>query len=352
MGDGDYALHPEPGADDVGVCWPGELDEQLVTELLSDDSLLLGALQQDPAAVDSEHYCSRDTGASSSAPAACTGGGGTVAEHQELLPQPEAVSRALCSVYTGPTIRDIEKALSTSRPPYPWSSRRYSPMHLGRFGAAGRAPERHTTKVRSCGGKTPSDGYRWRKYGQKSIKNNPHPRSYYKCTSSRCGAKKHVEKSMDDSEMLIVTYEGSHLHGPQPLFPRRQWLSVDLSGAGVAASKTKQQQTRSSSPAASATLASDDGGGGWPPSLQIMTRNAETRGGGLTADAGESETTPGLQSGRTGVTADSCDDGSTASVPPPPQTAPSFHCDSPPTTWSWSCLDYTLAWSPEAPLLQ
>ncbi|PWZ33915.1 hypothetical protein Zm00014a_036829 [Zea mays] len=132
MGDGDYALHPEPGADDVGVCWPGELDEQLVTELLCDDSLLLGALQQVPAAVDSEpQYCSRDTGASSSAPAACTsGGGGTVAEHQELLPQPEAVSRALCSVYTGPTIRDIEKALSTSRPPYPWSSRRYSPMHL------------------------------------------------------------------------------------------------------------------------------------------------------------------------------------------------------------------------------
>jgi hypothetical protein len=127
-GDGNYVLHPQPGAADVAV-WPGELDEQLITELLSDDSLLLGALEQVPAG-DSEQHCSRDTGASSAPAAPCISGGGTAAEHQELLPQPEAVNRALCSVYTGPTIRDIEKALSTSRP-YPWSSRRYSPtMHL------------------------------------------------------------------------------------------------------------------------------------------------------------------------------------------------------------------------------
>ncbi|OQU87844.1 hypothetical protein SORBI_3003G353000 [Sorghum bicolor] len=188
MGDGDYGLHPEPGAADVAV-WPGELDEQLITELLSDDSLLLGTLpppQQVPAGDDpEEQHCSRDTGGASSAPAApCISGGGTAAEHRELLPQPEAVSRALCSVYTGPTIRDIEKALSTTRPyPWSWSSSRYSPtMHLGRLGALSRAPEKYTTKVRSCGGKTPSDGYKWRKYGQKSIKNNPHPSIFQNCS--------------------------------------------------------------------------------------------------------------------------------------------------------------------------
>ena len=50
-------------------------------------------------------------------------------------------------------------------------------MGSRRYGAPSTAPERkHTTKVRSCGGKTPADGYKWRKYGQKSIKNNPHPR--------------------------------------------------------------------------------------------------------------------------------------------------------------------------------
>ncbi|PWZ09669.1 hypothetical protein Zm00014a_015148 [Zea mays] len=125
MGD---VLHSQPGAADVAV-WPGELDEQLITELLSDDSLLLGALQQAPAG-DSEHCCSSDPGGASSAPAPCiSGDGGTATEQELLLPQPEAVSRALCSVYTGPTIRDIEKALSASRP-YPWSRSRYSLMHL------------------------------------------------------------------------------------------------------------------------------------------------------------------------------------------------------------------------------
>ena len=174
-----------------------------------------------------------------------------------------------------------------------------------------------------------------------------------------------MEKSTDDPEWLIVTYEGPHLHGSQPLFPRPQWLSIDLSGAGAAATKTKQQQQQaraSSSPAASAALASDDGGGGWPPSQQIMTRgrdDAEAR-GGPTAAAGEMATPGPPRIGRAGgavstqprlvLTADSCDDGSTASVPPPRAAASFPHCDSPPTT-TWLCPDFPFAWSPEAPLL-
>ncbi|CAL4946626.1 unnamed protein product [Urochloa decumbens] len=333
MGD---VLHPQGGAADVAL-WPGELDEQLITELLSDDSLLLlGAPQPQPAAAagDSlEPCCSRDTtGAPSppAAPAPRSSDGG--AEQEAVLPQPEAVSRALSSVYTGPTIRDIEKALSTSRP-YPWSTRRYSPMmHLGRFGAASRAPEsKYTTKVRSCGGKTPSDGYKWRKYGQKSIKNNPHPRSYYKCTSSRCGAKKHVEKSTEDPEMLIVTYEGPHLHAPQPLFPRRQWASVDLSGAAAAAAAKKQAETPSP-----AERASND--------HQLMTcDDAEARGVRAAAPPGTGRAEDAVP--HQAATADSCDDGSTASVP----AATMLTCDSPPTTWS--CPDFPFAWSPEAALL-
>ncbi|XP_008218281.1 PREDICTED: probable WRKY transcription factor 74 [Prunus mume] len=61
----------------------------------------------------------------------------------------------------------------------------------------------------------PADEYSWRKYGQKPIKGSPYPRGYYKCSSMRgCPARKHVERSLEDPAMLIVTYEGEHKHSP------------------------------------------------------------------------------------------------------------------------------------------
>jgi WRKY DNA -binding domain len=37
-------------------------------------------------------------------------------------------------------------------------------------------------------------------------------RSYYRCTNPRCNAKKQVERSTEDPDTFIVTYEGLHLH--------------------------------------------------------------------------------------------------------------------------------------------
>ncbi|CAI8606029.1 unnamed protein product [Vicia faba] len=56
------------------------------------------------------------------------------------------------------------------------------------------------------------DGYRWRKYGKKMVKNSPNPRNYYRCSVEGCPVKKRVERDNDDSRYVITTYEGMHTH--------------------------------------------------------------------------------------------------------------------------------------------
>ncbi|ESQ29904.1 hypothetical protein EUTSA_v10012199mg [Eutrema salsugineum] len=63
-----------------------------------------------------------------------------------------------------------------------------------------------------CEEDLPDDGFRWRKYGQKVVKGNPNPRSYYKCTYNECQVKKHVERGADNAKLVVTTYDGKHEH--------------------------------------------------------------------------------------------------------------------------------------------
>uniref|UniRef100_A0A0D6R4C9 WRKY domain-containing protein n=1 Tax=Araucaria cunninghamii TaxID=56994 RepID=A0A0D6R4C9_ARACU len=56
------------------------------------------------------------------------------------------------------------------------------------------------------------DGYKWRKYGKKFVKNSPNPRNYYRCSYSNCSVKKRVERDAQDNGVVITTYEGKHNH--------------------------------------------------------------------------------------------------------------------------------------------
>ncbi|KAF8642210.1 hypothetical protein HU200_067473 [Digitaria exilis] len=156
------------------------------------------------------------------------------------------VNKLISTVYSGPTISDIESALSFTG----GDQQQLLTMDNSSATSSPSAPKvlskmenKYTLKIKTASGNggLAEDGYKWRKYGQKSIKNSPNPRSYYRCTNPRCNAKKQVERATDEADTLLVTYEGLHLHytySPQHLL---QQPAAVTSGSSK---KPKLQQPR------------------------------------------------------------------------------------------------------------
>ncbi|KAG5032472.1 hypothetical protein JHK85_016454 [Glycine max] len=95
----------------------------------------------------------------------------------------------------------------------------------------------HATKDVGISG----DGYRWRKYGQKLVKGNPHFRNYYRCTTAGCPVRKHIETAVDNSKALIITYKGMHDHDMPVPKKRHGPPSASLVAAAAPASTNNVQ---------------------------------------------------------------------------------------------------------------
>ncbi|XP_074573975.1 putative WRKY transcription factor 64 [Curcuma longa] len=79
------------------------------------------------------------------------------------------------------------------------------------------------------------DGYLWRKYGEKKIRGNAFPRSYYRCTyrsDKGCGATKQVQQQCwSDPPLFLVTRKGEHTcNTAAPATPGHGFMVQSTSG--------------------------------------------------------------------------------------------------------------------------
>ncbi|KAM7511651.1 hypothetical protein LguiB_010526 [Lonicera macranthoides] len=126
--------------------------------------------------------------------------------------------------------------------PEPKRRQKSSPASEGALFKPGKKPKLVVHAAGDVG--ISGDGYRWRKYGQKMVKGNPHPRNYYRCTSAGCPVRKHIERAIDNTNALIITYKGKHDHDMPVPKKRHGPPSACLVAASAPASMNDMQFKR------------------------------------------------------------------------------------------------------------
>ncbi|KAI3829261.1 hypothetical protein L1987_03380 [Smallanthus sonchifolius] len=131
----------------------------------------------------------------------------------------KTVSPQTCDSLVEQILSSYENALSMlNRPTQADAVDSYSPHHCNtNVFKKRKTMEKWSEQVKVCSGSMVegplSDGYSWRKYGQKDILGANHPRAYYRCTHRNvqgCLATKQVQRSDEDSSLFEVTYRGRH----------------------------------------------------------------------------------------------------------------------------------------------
>ncbi|CAI5514526.1 unnamed protein product [Closterium sp. Naga37s-1] len=101
--------------------------------------------------------------------------------------------------------------------------------HEGSEGQGGGKGEKLVVRV-TCEEEAVEDGYRWRKYGQKVVRGNTYPRSYFKCSHAGCVVRKHVERSSRPPFDVVITYEGRHNHNLPAAKPGHVYMCFEGDG--------------------------------------------------------------------------------------------------------------------------
>ncbi|KAK8936419.1 putative WRKY transcription factor 3 [Platanthera zijinensis] len=134
-------------------------------------------------------------------------------EHQQILVDARSLPQELYQVNCKQSTLNLHRSLSPSSNT---KQRHYSSNYVN--------DSKKTEDKKS------SDGYKWRKYGQKRVKKGEFPRAYYRCVHPACPVKKTVEISKD-GEIAEIIYRGDHNHPKPSSKSRDKAFNLDRNGS-------------------------------------------------------------------------------------------------------------------------